>query len=401
MLCHPCLLREPPCQAKGAKSETVASPLPGGPKEGGNATSALHARGSPTPSAGNEIGHDYLNPPFSGGQKEGGNATSRVHSRRFTMPSAGSKIRSGYPTPAFSGGQKWVEMLCHPCILRGPQRQARAAKSEMAASPLPCREDQKRKEMLRHPCILGAPQRQARGAKAEVVVSFVTSWHPQRGRKCYITPACSGVPNVKRGEQKHKWLFHSLLFGGPKDVGHATSPLHPRGSPTPSAGSIIRSGDLIPAFSGGQKRAEMICHACILRGPQRQARGTKSDMVASALACLEAKKKVETVRLRCILGRPQRQARGAKSEMVASALPCPCREAEKRAEMLRHLGGPQRQGQGAKSEVAISSLPSRGAKSGRKCYVTHAFSGVPNAKRGEQNQKWLPHLVGRPKRWRK
>ena len=68
--------------------------------------------------------------------------------------------------------------------------------------------------------------------------------------------------------------------------------------------------------------------------------------------------------------------------------------------LLCILGGPQRQARGAKSEVAISPLPSWGAKRGRKCYVTHAFSGVPNAKRGEENQKWLPHpfLVGRPKR---
>ena len=38
--------------------------------------------------------------------------------------------------------------------------------------------------------------------------------------------------------------------------------------------------------------------------------------------------------------------------------------------------------------MAASPLPSRGPKKGRKCYVTPAFSGIPNAKRGEQNQKW-------------
>ena len=53
--------------------------------------------------------------------------------------------------------------------------------------------------------------------------------------------------------------------------------------------------------------------------------------------------------------------------------------------------------------MAISPLPSRGAKGGRKCFATHAFSGVPHAKRGEQNQKCLPQpfLNGRPKRGRK
>ena len=77
--------------------------------------------------------------------------------------------------------------------------------------------------------------------------------------------------------------------------------------------------------------------------------------------------------------------------------------------------------------MATSPLPSQGPKRGRNCYVTPAFSGIPNAKRREkirsgyltrafagaqkraellrnpcilgdpqrqargQNQKWLPH----------
>ena len=58
--------------------------------------------------------------------------------------------------------------------------------------------------------------------------------------------------------------------------------------------------------------------------------------------------------------------------------------------MLRHpciFGGPLRQAHGAKSEVAASPLLSRRPKRGRKCYVTLAFSGVPNTKRGEQIKK--------------
>ena len=39
---------------------------------------------------------------------------------------------------------------------------------------------------------------------------------------------------------------------------------------------------------------------------------------------------------------------------------------------------------GDKSEVATSPLPSRGPRRGRNCYVTPAFSGVPNAKRGDK-----------------
>ena len=38
--------------------------------------------------------------------------------------------------------------------------------------------------------------------------------------------------------------------------------------------------------------------------------------------------------------------------------------------------------------MATLPLPSPGLERGWKCYVTPAFSGIPNAKRGEQNQRW-------------
>ena len=72
--------------------------------------------------------------------------------------------------------------------------------------------------MLHHPCILGEPQHQARGGKSEV------------------------VPN--KAEQ-------------------------------------ITSGCLTPAFSGAQKRAEMLRPPYILGDPQH--RGTKSEVPASPL----------------------------------------------------------------------------------------------------------------------
>ena len=59
----------------------------------------------------------------------------------------------------------------------------------------------------------------------------------------------------------------------------------------------------------------------------------------------------------------------------------------------RHAGSKIRSGpqqRGAKSEVATSPLPSRGPKRGQKCYVTPAFSGIPDTKHAEQNQKWSP-----------
>ena len=40
--------------------------------------------------------------------------------------------------------------------------------------------------------------------------------------------------------------------------------------------------------------------------------------------------------------------------------------------------------------MAALPLPSRGLRRGWKCYVTPAFLGMPNAKRGEENQKSFP-----------
>ena len=88
--------------------------------------------------------------------------------------------------------------------------------------------------MLCHLCMLGDPQH--RGTKSELAASTLPSRGPKRGRKCYVTPAFLGIPN--KGEQNK-----------------------------------IRSGYLTPAFFGAQKRAEMLCHPCILGGTQRQAGG--------------------------------------------------------------------------------------------------------------------------------
>ena len=68
-----------------------------------------------------------------------------------------------------------------------------------------------------------------------MAASPLPSWGPRSGRKCYVTPAFSVVPNAKRREK-------------------------------------FRSGYLTPAFSGAHKRAEVRHKPCILRGPQRQAR---------------------------------------------------------------------------------------------------------------------------------
>ena len=109
-----------------------------------------------------------------------------------------------------------------------------------------------------------------------VIVRLLPSRGPKRGRKCYGTPAFSGIPKQRRTKsevatksitkivpvssiapegwgpkeggdatsplhsrgspnkrgQNQNWLPHPCLLGGPKEGGNATPPLHSRGSPT-------------------------------------------------------------------------------------------------------------------------------------------------------------------------
>ena len=68
--------------------------------------------------------------------------------------------------------------------------------------------------MLRHPCIFGGPQQKEQNQKSKRTIGVTMMLHarkrgfkdcpgflnstgrlgPERGRKCYITPAFSGVP---------------------------------------------------------------------------------------------------------------------------------------------------------------------------------------------------------------
>ena len=215
MLCHPFALGGPQRQARRAKSEMVASPLPR--REAQKRAEKLHHPCISTNAKRGEQKQKCLwHSRLLGSPKEGRNATSPLRPWGSPTPSAGSKIRSGYLTPAFSWGKNRAEMLRLLCILGGPQRQARGAKLDMVASPLPCQEAKKRAEMLHHPCIVGVPKRQARGAKSEVAISPLTSQGAKRGPKCPATPASSGVPNAKRREQNQKWLSDPCLLGGPQ-----------------------------------------------------------------------------------------------------------------------------------------------------------------------------------------
>ena len=72
---------------------------------------------------------------------------------------------------------------------------------------------------LRGVLLLRVPKQ--RGAKSELAPSTLPFRGPKSGRKCYITPAFSGVPY--KGDK---------IKASPKEGGNATSPLHSRGSPT-------------------------------------------------------------------------------------------------------------------------------------------------------------------------
>ena len=109
---------------------------------------------------------------------------------------------------------------------------------------------------------------------------------------------------------------------------------------SPTKGDKIRSSCLTLALSGAQKRAEMLCHPCLL-------------------------------------GRPQ-VGRNAMSP-------------------LHSRGSPKQRG--TKSEAAPSHLPSRGHTSGQKCYVTPAFSGIPKTKEDKiRNGYHTPAFSGAPKK---
>ena len=410
MLHHPRILGDPP--RHGEQNETWW-----GPQVGGNATSPLHSRESPKtwgtkselvgPTSGRKC---YITPALSGVPKD-----------------MGDKMRIG-------GAHKWAEMLHHPCILGGPQRHGgqnqiwcRPQFDGSATSPLHSRGAPKDmgdklriggahkwEEMLHHPCILGDPQRHGEpnqnwwcpqlggndtspllsrgspktlGTKSELV-------GPTSGRKCYITPAFSGVPKDMGDKIRiggaHKWaemLHHPCILGGPKDMG-----------------DIIR-------FGVAHNLAEVPHRPCILGDPQKTW-GTKSELVGptSGRKCYitrafsgipkdmgnkirtgGAHNWAEMIHHPCILGAPQRhggQNQNWWGPQVGGNATSP----------LHSRGSPKTWG--TKSELV-------GPKSGRKCYITPAFSGIPknmgNKVRIDGAHKWLemlhhPCILGDPQR---
>ena len=151
MLPHPCFLGYPQRKACQNQKRPPHPCLLRGSKEGRNATSPLHSRGSPNKAGQNQnwLSHHCL----LGGPKEGANATSPLHSR-------------GRPNKA-GRNRNW---LPHPCLLRGPKEGGNAT------SPLLSRVSRKNSK-----------------TKSEAAASPVPSKGFKRGQKCYLTPAFSGV----------------------------------------------------------------------------------------------------------------------------------------------------------------------------------------------------------------
>ena len=217
-------------------------------------------------------------------------------------------------------------MLHQPCILRDPQTKANQIK-------IGCLNPafwgaQKWAQMLHHPYILGGPQQSGQNQSG-----------PKRGPKCYIKHAFSGIPNKgdksKRAQRRAEMLHHPCILGdapqrgqikaGPKGGGNATSPLHSRGSP-----------------NKGEQNENWVPQPCLLGGPTVGANAT-----------------------------PPLHSRGSPTKGTKS------KRTQERAEMLHHpciLGDPQQRGQNQS-----------GPKRGPKCYITPAFSGLPN--KGDKSKR--------------
>ena len=141
--------------------------------------------------------------------------------------------------------------------------------------------------MLHHRCVLGGPA--ARGQSQR--------W-PKSGHTCYVTPAFSGVP-FKRGRKQN----------GPQKGRSATSPLCSRGSP--NKGKRLKVA---------HRWAEVLRRPCVLQGPQKTGQsqrwptsGWKCYVTTAFLAgpvqkgteTKGAQKRAEVLHHPCVLRGPQ------------------------------------------------------------------------------------------------
>ena len=157
----------------------------------------------------------------------------------------GEENRIGCLTPALSGAQERAEMLRHPCIVRGPQPQAREENQKLRA----------------HPFLLGGPKE---GEISTSPLAFSGVPNAMRGKEMrsgYLTPSISGAQKhrcilggPKTKERNQKLPFHRCLLGSlgaPQVGGNAVLALHSWGSPMPSAGrkSEVATSPLPPGWA--------------------------------------------------------------------------------------------------------------------------------------------------------
>ena len=282
----------------------------------------------------------------------------------------GDEIRIG-------GAHKWAEMQHHPCILGGPQSQGGQNQNTWgpqvggnATSPLHSRGSprpggQNPNWWGPHLCGHATSPPHSRGSPKRGGQNQ-NLWGPQVGGNATSPLHSWGSPKTR--ETNQNWW-------GPQVGGKATSPPHSRGSPKsrgtkselvgPTSG---RKGYITPAFSGvpkvkgdkiriggAHKWADMLHHPCILGDPQRE--GGKIRIGG-------AHKWAEMLHHPCILGGPQIQGRQNQNRwgpQVGGNATSP----------LHSWGSPKTRR--TKSELV-------GPPSGRNCYITPAFSGIPKVK---------------------
>ena len=354
MLHHPCILGD---------SQTTGDKIRIRPQVGGNATSPLRSRGSPNEGGQNQIlaykWAEMLHQPCILGDSQtkedkirigpqaGGNATSPLHSRGFpnnggqnqNWPTSGRKC---YITPAFSGIPK-----------------QRGTKSEWA---------HKCAEMLHHPCVLGNPQ--IREDKIEIgpqvgrnAPSRLHSWGfpnkrghnknwPTRRRKCYTLRPFSGIPKERRtkAELAHKravLLHHPFILGNSQ-----------------TKGDKIRIGPQV----GGNATSPLHSPGSPNKGGQNQ------NWPTSGRKCYTPP---------AFLGIPKiKENKSRISPQAGRTATSP----------LHSRGSPNNEGQNQNWRT-----------SGRKCYITPAFSGIPKERgtKSKLTNKWAetlhhPCILGHP-----
>ena len=80
----------------------------------------------------------------------------------------------------------------------------------LATSPLPSQGPRGGRKCYVTPAFSGVPnaKRREKFRSGYLTPAF---WGPTKGRKCYITPAFSGVPNAKHGEEINtRYLTHAF-----------------------------------------------------------------------------------------------------------------------------------------------------------------------------------------------